>query len=47
MNTTLGRVALLLENLHMPMLDFDMVYAGRNNLTVNVNEKVSHALMNI
>ena len=33
MNTTLGRVALLLENLHMPMLDFDMVYAGRNNLT--------------
>ena len=33
MNTTLDRVALLLENLHMPMLDFDMVYAGRNNLT--------------
>jgi DNA replication protein DnaC len=33
MNQTLSRVAPLLCNLHMPLIDFDAIYAGKNNLT--------------
>lgn len=33
MNNTLNHVSLLLENLHLPPLDFAAVFAGKNDLT--------------
>lgn len=33
MNQTLDRVTLLLSNLRMPLIDFDTVFSGKNNLT--------------